>query len=466
MKIALLSPSGAMHRYNGMFHKNLHYAPITLPLLAALVPEELNAEIRIYDESAEAIPLDLDADIIAMTCITGTAPRVYKYADYFRSRGITVLLGGVHPTLMPEEAALHADSVLTGLGEETFPAALRDFVKGTLRPRYEQECRTNIEGRPLPRKDLLKKSRYITLNTVEAIRGCCHDCTFCAYPAAFGQALYKRTIDDIVNEIKTMKGKFIIFPDVNLIADRTFAIELFTALIPLKKWWLGLTTTVIYQDEMLMKLMRKSGCKGLLIGFESVNQATQDGVNKGMNQVNQYHSLMSTLHKNGIMVMGCFALGGDEDERDVFTRTAEMCVQAKIDLPRFAIITPFPKTAYYAELEAQGRIVERDFSLYDVEHVVYTPKHMSKSELEQGMDEVWRKTYTWKNILRRFDWKNIRHLFVMFIPYFLLNVGYRQYAKRFAEYGDEVMTDNSDIPEPMDTMPIDTVRSESSEVGA
>ena len=180
MKIALLAPAGAMHRYNGMFHKGLHYAPITLALLAALVPKELEADVKIYDETAEAIPLDLDADIVAITCITGTASRCYKYADYFRSRGITVILGGVHPSLMPEEAKEHADSIILGLGEDTFPRAVKDAAEGTLQKVYYQESCTDIANRPLPRKDLLKKKKYITLNTVEAVRGCNHTCTFCA----------------------------------------------------------------------------------------------------------------------------------------------------------------------------------------------------------------------------------------------------------------------------------------------
>ena len=134
MKIALLSPAGAMHRYNGTFHKGLHYAPITLALLAALVPKELDAEIVIYDETAQAIPLDTDADVIAITCITGTSSRCYRFADYFRSLGKTVLLGGVHPSLMPEEASQHADAILTGLGEKTFPQACWTSATGALNP--------------------------------------------------------------------------------------------------------------------------------------------------------------------------------------------------------------------------------------------------------------------------------------------------------------------------------------------
>ena len=288
MKIALLSPAGAMHRYNGMFHKGLHYAPITLALLAALVPEELNAEVKIYDETAEKIPLDLEADVVAITCITGTASRCYKYADYFRSKGIKVIMGGVHPSLLPEEAKEHADSIIIGLGEDTFPRAMLDAKNNTLQKVYYQEKCTDIANRPLPRKDLLKKSKYITLNTVEAVRGCNHACTFCAYPKAFGKKVFKRPVEDVINEIKSFKGKEVIFPDVNLIADIEYAKELFTAMIPLKKWWFGLTTTAIGYNDELLDIFEKSGCKGLLIGFESVNQETQKNINKGVNKVDKY----------------------------------------------------------------------------------------------------------------------------------------------------------------------------------
>jgi radical SAM superfamily enzyme YgiQ (UPF0313 family) len=194
-----------------MFHKGLHYAPITLALLAALVPKELHAEVVIYDETAEAIPLDIDADVIAITCITGTSSRCYRFADYFRSLGKTVLLGGVHPTLMPEEAAKHADAILTGLGEKTFPQALLDIRDKCLKPRYCGEGCPDIANRPLPRKDLLNKKKYITLNTVEAVRGCNHTCTFCAYPAAFGRGVITRPVADVIAEIKSFKGKEVIF---------------------------------------------------------------------------------------------------------------------------------------------------------------------------------------------------------------------------------------------------------------
>lgn len=443
MKIALLAPAGAMHRYNGMFHKGLHYAPITLALLAALVPEELNAEVKIYDETAEAIPLDLDADVVAITCITGTSARCYRFADYFKSLGKTVIFGGVHPSLMPEEAKQHADSVIIGLGEKNFPQALRDIANGELKPFYYQDGCTDIANRPISRKDLLKKSKYITLNTVEAVRGCNHACTFCAYPVAFGKRLYTRPVEDVIAEIKTFKGKEVIFPDINLIADKNYAKDLFTAMIPLKKWWFGLTTTEIGHDDELLQVFKKSGCKGLLIGFESVNQETQKSIHKG-NMVHEYKELMEKLHRLGIMVMGCFAFGSDEDNLDVFKRTVDLCVEAKIDLPRFSIITPFPESEFYQELESQGRIVERDWAMYDVEHCVYKPKNMTKEELEAGIAWAWKETYSWKNIFKRLD---IFKRGTIKSLYMLVNIGYRKYAKGFEIFGADVMSDNSDIPE-------------------
>ncbi len=443
MKIALLSPAGAMHRYNGMFHKSLHYAPITLALLAALVPKELNAEVTIYDETAEAIPLELDADLVAITCITGTASRCYKYADYFRSRGITVIMGGVHPSLMPDEAAAHADSIIIGLGEESFPRAVRDAASGNLQKRYYQEKCVDIANRPLPRKDLLKKKKYITLNTVEAVRGCNLSCTFCAYPAAFGKKVFTRPVEDVINEIRSFKGKLVIFPDVNLIADINYAKELFTAMIPLKKWWFGLTTTAIGYNDELLGIFKKSGCKGLLVGFESVNQETQENIHKGVNHVGEYKALMNKLHDHGIMVMGCFAFGSDEDGKDVFRRTVELCIEAKIDLPRFSVITPFPGTPFYRELDEAGRITERDWSMYDVEHCVYRPKNMTKEELEAGIAWAWKEVYSVKSIFKRLDLSKRRTIKTIFLA---LNLGYRKYAKEFEIFGSEVMSDNSDIP--------------------
>ncbi|HEX2998646.1 MAG TPA: radical SAM protein, partial [Armatimonadota bacterium] len=337
MKIALLAPAGAMHRYAGSFKRALHYAPLTLTTLAALVPRELEAEVVIYDETAEPIPLDLKADLIGITVITGTSVRAYRYADYFRSRGMTVVLGGVHPTMLPQEAAAHADVVMTGIADQTWPELLRDFKAGRLRQLYRQGATVSLAGRPDPRRELLKKERYITLNSVEAIRGCALPCTFCAYPAAFGRTLYLRPVREVIAEIERLPGKVVLFPDVNLLADHEYAAELFRELAPLKRWWFGLVTSNIGIDDAMIGLFKRSGCKGLLIGFESVSQGSQKYIQKGVNKVGGYELLVQRLHNAGIAINGCFAFGGDDDDESVFEKTVEAVIRLQIDLPRYSI---------------------------------------------------------------------------------------------------------------------------------
>lgn len=442
MKIAFLAPAGAMHRYNGSFGKSLHYAPLTLTTLAALVPEALNAEVAIYDETAGEIPLDLEADIVCITAITGTSSRCYRYADYFRSLGKTVVLGGVHPTMLPEEAAGHADVVMTGFAEQTFPQMLIDYQKGCLKARYDQNADYSIENRVTPRRELLNKKRYITMNTLEAVRGCSLPCTFCAYPAAFGKTVYKRPVKEVIAEIEALHSKEVLFPDVNLITDRAYAIELFTAMIPLKKIWMGLVTSSVGIDDELIRLFQKSGCRGLLIGFESISQSSQQFIQKGVNKVIAYEELMKKLHHAGILVQGCFAFGGDDEDGSVFEKTVEMVIKTKIDLPRYSILTPFPKTELYRQLEAQNRILERDWAMYDVEHCVFKPLKMTKESLEGGIEWAWRETYKFSSIAIRLAPFN--HSPLIAIP---VNFGYRGYANKFIQFTREVMTDNSDIPE-------------------
>jgi radical SAM superfamily enzyme YgiQ (UPF0313 family) len=440
VKIAFLSPAGAMHRVGGSFGRGLHYAPLTMTFLAALVPEKMNAELVIYDETIEKIPLDLTADIILITAITGTSERAYRYCDYFRSKGITVFLGGVHPTLDPENAGKHCDALFIGIADKTFPESLDDFLHNKLKPVYNGNCgEISIANRPIPRRDLLKKHAYITANSVEAVRGCPLPCTFCAYPAAFGRGVLCRPVKDVIAEIEKLPGKYVLFPDVNLIADISYAKKLFTAMIPLKKRWLGLTTSGVGFDRELFSLLEKSGCMGLLIGFESVSQTAQGYIKKGINQTENYGELIKKLHDIGVLINGCFTFGGDEDTKDVFKRTVEQVINLKIDLPRYSILTPFPGTELFRDLEKSGRIIERRLPLYDVEHVVFSPKNMTADELYAGTEWAWRETYKTGNILKRINKLSP-------ISY-VTNLAYQHYADKFAKFTESVMCDNSDIPE-------------------
>lgn len=428
MKILLVLPRGDLYRYrSGIFKRSLCYAPITLTTLAGLVPPEIDADIEIVDEGVQVLDRDTRADLVAISIITGTAPRGYEIADHFRSRGIPVVLGGVHPTLMPEEARMHADTVVTGYAEKTWPMLLRDFSNGGMKDIYSSDPDMVLQDIPLPRRDLLDRRKFISVNSVQATRGCLQRCKFCVVHVLCRGKMYLRPVGEVIREIETLEGREVIFLDPSPLEDVGYAKELFRALVPLGKKWVGLATTKVTDDPELLSLMVSSGCRGLLIGFESISQPAVDESDKEFNRVERYRRIVSELHYNGIAVQGTFIFGFDSDDRDVFARTADFALDAAIDLPRYAVYTPFPGTPAFTELEDQGRITTRDWSLYDGQHVVFRPAGMTASELQEGLYEAWRRTYSLGSIFRRLN--RSRCILGASIP---ANIGYRHYARNLS----------------------------------
>ncbi len=430
MKIVLISPKGPLYRHRGgIFKKNLRYAPLTLSTLAAYVPPELNAEIEIIDEGIEDVPLDLHADLIGMTVITGSSMRAYALADHFRSRGITVVLGGPHITLIPEDAQPHADSIVVGYAEDTWPRLLRDVAAGSLQPRYDQSPGLSLADRPFAKREMMKKQHYLTTHVFEATRACVHSCDFCVVPTAWGLKPYLKPVEDVVADIKQHWARKIIFIDLNLIADKEYAAKLFEALIPLKVQWFGLSTTLIGRDEPLLQLAARSGCTGLLMGFESITPENLKQSKKGFNSPAQYHDLVALLHKYGITLMACFTFGMDNDTTEVFMKTAKFAIEAGIDLPRYAIVTPFPNTGLYKRLEAEGRILTKNWELYDAQHVVFQPKLMTPAELYAGHEQAWKHTYSYSAMATRFLKSRIQ------APvWWVANMGYRFYSHHLEDF--------------------------------
>lgn len=430
LKIALLSPKGPLYRHRGgIFRKSLRYAPLTLPTLAALIPDDLEHELYVYDEGIEDIPTDLDVDLIGITVITGTAKRSYELARQFRNRGITVVMGGPHVTLVPDDAATHADAIVTGYAEDSWPELLRDFSRGELKTRYAQSPDLSLAGRPVARRDLIDTGRYARTHVFEATRGCTHRCDFCVVPFAWGRKPYQKPVDEVIDEIRSTGARRAIFVDLNLIADKHYAAELFTALIPLRLQWGGLATSLLARDEELLELCARSGCRGLLVGFESISDAGLKEVHKGFNSPAQYAEWVSRFHRHGIAINGTFVFGLDGDRSDIFDRTAEFVIDAGIDLPRFAILTPFPGTELYQRFEREGRILTKDWELYDGQHVVFEPKAMSIGALEKGHMQAWRKTYSYTSIAKRLKQTPISKLL-----YLGANFGYRYYANRLDRF--------------------------------
>lgn len=430
VRLVLVSPKGPLYRKSGIFKQSLRYMPLTLPTLAALIPRELDVELSCIDEGHETVdPERVEADLVGMTVITGTAPRAYRLARILRQRGIPVVLGGPHVTLVPEDAAPHADAIVVGYAEETWPRLLRDFAAGRLAPRYDQDPELVLTGYPLPDRSVLPRRHYLTSGVFEATRSCVHACEFCVAPAAWGRKPLNKPVAAVIDDLRRERARRAIFVDLNLISSRRYATELFRALIPLRISWYGLATVRVADDPELLELLEASGCRGLLLGFESIVPGNLQGVRKGFNRPEGYGVVVRRLHEHRIAVQGCFVFGMDEDTSEVCEQTARLAVEIGVDLPRFAIATPFPGTPLYRRLSEQGRILTRDWELYDGQHAVFQPARMTPWELEQATERAWRHAYSWRGIASR-----LRRGAAPLPVALLTNLGYRHYARNLSRF--------------------------------
>jgi radical SAM superfamily enzyme YgiQ (UPF0313 family) len=264
---------------------------------------------------------------------------------------------------------------------------------------------------------------------LEATRGCVHSCDFCVVPAAWGRKPFQKPVEQVVEDIRQHGARKLIFVDLNLIADRGYALKLFEALIPLKLQWYGLATVLLADDLELLEAAARSGCKGLLMGLESISPQNLRESRKGFNSPEKFVRIVERLHEHGIALQGCFVFGLDHDEPDVFLKTAEFAVQAKIDLPRFAVVTPFPNTALYKRLLAENRILTKNWELYDGQHVVFRPAKLTVQELQDGIEVAWKHAYSFRSIARR-----IRHSPAPWPVKLGTNLGYRFYANNLSRF--------------------------------
>jgi radical SAM superfamily enzyme YgiQ (UPF0313 family) len=422
-----------MYRKGGIFARALRYAPLTLTTLAALVPDELDAEIRLIDQGVEKLDVEsLEADIVGITCITANAPLVYSLSKRLRERGITTVIGGVHPTLVPDDAQPHADAIVLGYAEESWPQLLRDFAAGALKPRYAEAPGYRFENVPEPRRDLLKRKGYITINTVQAVRGCPYRCNFCVVPVAWPRYLH-RPIPEVIREIERLDGDFL-FLDLSPIEDPVYSKDLYRALIPLERRWGGLATIRIADDDELLRLAVASGCRGLLIGIESISPDSVRQMRKGWAKPDRYLEAIKKLHHHGIAINGCFVFGMDGDDPSIFERTVEFVDKAAIDLPRFAVATPFPGTPLFRQLESEGRLLTRDWRYYGGQNVLYRPKLMTVEQLQEGVRWAWRQTYSLPSMARRVSRSAASRSPLVLKTSILANVGYTKYARLLPDY--------------------------------
>ncbi len=434
MKILLIHPQNYLQRCStGIYGRHLRYAPLTMPTLKALIPEEIGAHARIIDEMVEPVDLHENADLVGITAITGTATRAYQLADRFRARGATVVMGGIHATLMSDEALEHADVVVRGPAERSWPQLLKDFQAGSLQRVYHDRQPLTSELIVPPDRSSIHKKDYVGHASIEMSRGCSNQCEFCTTHRFYHQYVTRST-RSVLDELKQLKSKVVFFLDPNLIGDKEYAKEFFRELAKYRKWWLGCASMDLMEDEELLDILSQSGCKGLLIGFESINPQALTQARKIHNQGKRYKEVVRRLHDKGILVQGCFVFGFDCDQPSVFEETADFIAESGIDLPQFTVYTPFPGTPVFDRLEKEGRILTRDWSLYNGQNVVFQPQKMSVRELQQGLDFVRNRCYSFTQLAKRLTTR----------PYWLKPLvvssylNFRRYQKKIQEKQSEL----------------------------
>jgi radical SAM superfamily enzyme YgiQ (UPF0313 family) len=387
--------------------KLMNPAPLTLPLLAAYTPPDI--EISIVDEAFETIDYDQEVDLVATTFVLPLAHRAYKLAHEFRKRGKTIVCGGPHATLMPDESAVHFDSVVIGQGDLTWTILLDDFKKGRIKKFYTNHQDIDMTTIPFSRRDLLNPKGYSILNTFQATRGCPYSCTYCTTHTIYPKFLTP-PVPKVVEEIEQIEGgpfhrRLLLFWDDNLVGNPVWAKKLFEEMMPLKKTWVAQLTFTITEDKDLVRTAAKSGCVGLFFGLESFNSLSLKNSNKKHNVVDKYKDGIKLLHDHGISVYAGMMFGFDDDRKDIFEITLEKAIELGIDNLGPKILVPYPNLPLYEKLVKENRIIHTDWSKYNGNHAVYHPRHMTAEELEQGNKWFHREFHSYTSIAKRL-WKS------------------------------------------------------------
>jgi len=428
LKIRLIDPA-YHHPYMGhhpKIIKTIWFAHLSLTSVAALTPEGM--EVRITDENVEPIDFDEEVDLVGLTGMVMHAKRAYEIASRFRERGIPVVMGGPHASSLPSEAKEHVDAVVIGEAEQVWGRLLWDFQQGRLQPFYRADSYCSMEGLPIPRRDLLREEAYMTINCVQTTRGCPHQCDFCHVTHFFGKTYRCRPVDEVIREVEGLKGDFVVFVDDNITGNRRYARELFTRLKPLGKKWASQASLHLARDPELLKLAAESGCVSLFVGIESLSAENLKDVNKSFNRVSQFEDALKALHDQDIMVLAGFIFGLDHDDEGVFERTLTFCERNRIELPSFFVLTPLPGTPVFERMEAEGRLLHKDWSQYNGATVNFRPKLMTEDTLQRGFNWVCKEVYSWSSIAKR-----VFHPQQRFFTRLLSNIAYRSIAMKTPE---------------------------------
>ncbi|MBC8433095.1 MAG: B12-binding domain-containing radical SAM protein [Desulfobacterales bacterium] len=394
MKIILIAP---VHRKQN-FKRYFQIVPLNLMMIASLTPKD--CEVEVLDENIDTIDYDSPVDLVGIGANTSEINRAYQICSEFRKRGVPVVIGGIHASALPDEAAQHADCVVIGEAEGLWEKVVVDFRKGTLAQFYQHQSFPDISKLPQPDREVLNSKRYLTKNVLQLSRGCPYHCIFCSATEFFGNTYRVRNEDQVIKEIERLDGDFMIFVDDNIFGDPGYAARLLQKMIPLKKKWVSQCTLRLADNSKLLNLAAKSGCMGMLIGVESISKDSLKASGKSI-KFDRYKQMIQRILDSGIGVDGSFVFGFDNEDTSIFERTLEFIVKIKLPAATFSILTPYPGTQLMEKLEKEGRIIDRNWQHYRGTRAVFRPAKMTADQLEQGRAWIKQEFYSYLNIYKR-----------------------------------------------------------------
>jgi len=431
MNIKLIQPKMSLRPMDSEF-KRLMSPSLSLLVLAALTPKVHS--IIIEDENANPLHLEDSPDLVGITVNVDTSNRAYQIAQFYRKKKVPVILGGIHVSANPEEALKFADSVCIGEAENVWLHILSDVSIGQLKPKYYSMTIADPSKIPIPLWSLTPSRKYLYTNIIVASRGCPFKCEFCYNSCEYVHHQYRnRPIANVLEEIKRLKTKHVMFIDDNLIGDIAWTRAFLEEIKPLGLKWNAAVSANILNHLDLLDQIQESGCQSLFIGFESINEQSIQSVQKFQNKRGNYERLIDELHKRGIMVNASLVFGFDHDSPQVFRNTLDWLVKNKVETMTAHILTPYPGTVLYQRFFAEGRIIDFDLSHYNTSNVVFTPKQMTQEELLKGYLWIYKEFYSFKNIFKRIPDHPKQKA-----PYILFSLIYRKFGKvisKIASFG-------------------------------
>jgi len=388
MRILLIKPRWLVKDGVYRFLTHISFEPLHLGILAALSDGH---EVTIVDNDWDAVPYERNFDLVGITATTFSSQRAFDLADRFRSKGVKVVIGGVHACLMPEECLQHAEAIVIGEAEYVWPLLLRDAATGTLKRTYQQDRPTVMDDVPVPRRDLLRQNRLVGM--IQATRGCNHSCKFCYLPHVPWHQHRRRSPEKVYEELKGMNQDVVFFVDDNLFVDEEYALALCEKIAPLKKAWSVQAPTTITKNLRLLRAMQKSGCFFVQVGFQTVHPDSLERAGVVQNRVENYQEVVRRFHQHGILVQGFFIFGFDNEDQRIF-KTAETCIkQMGLEDALLYILTPYPGTPIYDQLKQQGRLLAHDREKLGWATAVVQPARMTPKELERGVQTTYENLY-------------------------------------------------------------------------